>query len=263
MKKMMLCSLLIQSIFVNAQETKTKLIGIVFSNSKPLPNIHIINLNSKIGTVTNTNGAFEMYAHLNDTLYMSAIQYEKVKITVTKIMIHSQKVFITTALKTYQLKEIIVRNHHLTNDLYHDILNKPKDNIPQMNVSPADFKNLDFTGVAFEKDQTSRQGPPSIEHLVNPIGRAASIASIPNNQLIAEHKLRKKLKKQKDFPEKITALLGEKFFTDKLQIPPNKIYHFLSYCEYKKNTNLYAQNNLLAIIEILQEESKIYNTLKR
>lgn len=264
MKKLTLLFFLIFSCYINAQEAKTKLLGTVLSNTKRLANVHIINLNSKRGTITNENGEFEMYAHLNDTLFISSIQYDKVKIAVSANMISSKKIFIVTQSKTYQLSEVIVKNHALTESMYHDILNKPTDSLPEINVSASDFKNLDFSTTEFKNDANSGNKPPDVEHLVNPIlmGAGAGVA-LPNYQLIAEHKLRKRLQQQKDFPKHIVSELGLTYFTKELQIPKDKIHHFLSYCAYKNIVNKYTQNKLLEVIKILQEEAKTYNAIKK
>lgn len=263
MKKIIWPIFIVISFHLNAQEIKTKLLGTVLSNTKRLSNVHIINLSSKRGTISNINGEFEMYAQLNDTLYVSSIQYKKVKIAVSKIMIRTQKIFIITQPKTYKLKEVIVRNHDLTESLYHDIWNKPKDTLPQINVISKDFKNLDFSGIAFDNDAISANRPPDVEHLVNPISGGGAAATMPNYQLIAEHKLRKRLKQQKNFPKRIISELGKKYFTDDLQISRDSIHHFLTYCETKNILNLYNQNKLLEVIKILRQEALTYKALKK
>jgi len=246
-----------------AQKKEVQLQGTVLSNTKRLANIHIINLNSKNGTISNENGEFLMKVSLNDTLYISSINYEKIKIGVTPLMIKTKQVFIVTNPKTYPLKEVIVRNHDLTENLYYDVLNKPKDTIPPMNVNSEYFKNLDFTGVKFKSDAMSSNRPPDVEHLVNPIMGGSPAATLPDYHLIAKYKLRKRLKLQKDFPTKIVNELGKDYFIDKLQIPSESIHHFLSYCESKNIVQLYHENNLLEVIKILGEEANTYKALKK
>ncbi|PCH77886.1 MAG: hypothetical protein COB98_02155 [Flavobacteriaceae bacterium] len=264
MNKTSLLFFLLICLSTKAQETSIQLLGTVLSNTKRLANIHIINLNTKSGTISNENGEFLIRAQLNDTLYISSIQYEKATIIVSEIMIRTKTMFIETVSKTYTLEEVIIKNHHLTESIYHDILNKPKDSIPAMNVSSETFKNLDFTGVDYKLDAMSLNRPPSVEHLVNPIMAGGGVgATLPNNQLIAEYKLRSLLKLKKEFPSKIIQELGEAYFTKKLQIPTDSIHHFLSYCAYKDIVHLYQQNNLLTVIEILQEEAISYKKLKK
>jgi len=246
-----------------AQKKEVQLLGTVLSNTKRLANIHIINLNTKNGTISNENGEFLMNVTLNDTLYISSINYEKIKIEVTPLMIQTKQVFIVTSPKTYPLNEVIVRNHDLTEDLYHDVLNKPKDTIPAMNVNAEYFKNLDFTGVKFESDAMSTNRPPDVEHLVNPIMGGNPVATLPDYHLIAKYKLRKRLKLQKDFPTKIINELGKDYFTENLQIPSERIHQFLTYCESKNIAQLYQENKLLEVIKILGEEAHTYKTLKK
>ncbi|MBL4744802.1 MAG: hypothetical protein JKY08_00395 [Flavobacteriaceae bacterium] len=265
MKKITILFLGLTCCYLNAQQEKTKLLGTILFDSIRLANVHVINLNSKVGTISNQHGEFEMYAQLNDILYISAIQYEKVKIRVSNIMIKNQKIVVFTQPKTYKLEEIMIRNHHLTASIYHDILNKPKDTIPRMNVNTSDFKDLDFRKITFNNDAMSRNKPPSVEHLVNPISmrRGGGGGTIPNYQLIASRKLRKKLRIQKAFPGRIISDLGKRYFTHHLEIATDNIYHFLSYCESKDIVNLYQENKLLEVIKILRQEAITYKMLKK
>ena len=40
------------------------------SDNKPIPSVHVINLNQVIGVITDSKGKFEIPAKLNDTLYL-------------------------------------------------------------------------------------------------------------------------------------------------------------------------------------------------
>jgi len=261
-KKISTLLILLISCHLSAQEDKTKIKGTILSNTKRLANVHVINLTSKMGTISNQNGEFEMYARRNDTLYVSSIQYEKVKIAVTELMIQTKKITIVTLSKTHKLKEVIVKNHNLTQSLYHDMLHKPMDpNFTKGNNF--NFNHLNFRKSNFNADQLNASRPPSIEHLVNPIAAGSTTVGIPNYQLIAEKKLRKKLQQQKEIPLEIIATLRDDFFIKNLKIPKSEIHLFLSYCEARNIINLYKKNNLLMVIKILQQEAPIYLALKK
>lgn len=262
MKKCLLLFLVILIGKLNAQEHKTKLLGTVLTNKKRLANVHVINLNSKIGTITNNDGEFEIYANLNDTLYISSIQYKKVKVAITDLMISSKKLYILTNSITYELDEVVVRNHNLTQSLYYDILHKPTS--PSF-MNGSNFNNSNLSKTNFKVKESNYSRPPSIEHMVNPIagGGGGASAGIPNFQLLRERKLRKKLKQQKEIPMQIIASLRKDFFVEKLHIPSDEIHLFLSYCEPRNIITLYTKNNLLKVIKILQEEAPKYILQKK
>ena len=43
------------------------------ADSKPISNVHVINLNSVVGTISNKDGIFEIDANVNDTLFLSTL----------------------------------------------------------------------------------------------------------------------------------------------------------------------------------------------
>ena len=54
------------------------------TNSLPLESVHIINLQSIVGTITDPEGAFEIPAQVGDTLYVTYLGYKSEKIRVNK-----------------------------------------------------------------------------------------------------------------------------------------------------------------------------------
>ena len=60
-------------------------IGVVENDadSKPISNVHVINLNKVEGTITNKLGEFEIKADVNDTLFFSYLGFKSIKIRVT------------------------------------------------------------------------------------------------------------------------------------------------------------------------------------
>ena len=67
----------IRALHTNLFSLKGRIISIV--DKKPLQSAHVVNLNSVEGTITNTNGQFEIPAVVNDTIFISYIGISKVK----------------------------------------------------------------------------------------------------------------------------------------------------------------------------------------
>ena len=53
------------------------------SNNVVLENVHVVNLNSVKGTLTNEDGNFIMKAKVNDTLYFSYLGFKSIRVRVT------------------------------------------------------------------------------------------------------------------------------------------------------------------------------------
>ena len=53
------------------------------SNNLILENVHVVNLNTVKGTLTNDEGIFVMKAEVNDTLYFSYLGFKSIRVRVT------------------------------------------------------------------------------------------------------------------------------------------------------------------------------------
>lgn len=66
-----------------AQEFAKQIEGRVYSKDADVAAVHVSNISTQRGTITDVSGYFEIMARLNDTLVFSAVQYEKVELVVT------------------------------------------------------------------------------------------------------------------------------------------------------------------------------------
>jgi len=240
-----------------AQES-TIIHGTIINANQVINNVHIINLNSGRGTISNDNGSFVIKTKVNDTLLFSSIQFEKIKIAVTKNHLNSKIMEVHLIPYITNLNEVFL--HGLSGRLNIDLNKTPKDTTSKHNfifkLSDLD-KNLPPDTHGFLK-------APNAQDMTDPIkmNGVGGSATIPDFYLIALRKLKRELKIKKDFPYKIKKDLGISYFTTNLKIPEEKINHFLAYCEYKNIIEEYNKKNLLEVIKILREESLTYNEIK-
>lgn len=240
-----------------SQEKHTTITGKIFSLSDSVDNVHIINLNNLTGTLSNDYGEFEIKVHLNDTILFSSIQYEKIKIVVTKKHLNSKIMEISLIPSINNLDEVFL--HGLTGNLNLDLDKKPKDTTPKHNFA---FKLSDLDK-KLPGDEFGYQKDVNAESFTNPVYLAGGgQGSKYNKQLENERALKRKLAKMKEFPYQLRKRLGDDFFINSLKIPKEKIYLFIDYCESKDISAKYVDNRLLEIIEILKEESNSYNKIK-
>ena len=113
-----------------AQETV--LHGHIYSvqNNKPMPNVHILNLNKVRGTTTNDKG---------DTLYISFLGYKSTKIRITNDMIKYQGLKIGMTELAYTLQEVVVTPYKLTGYLDIDAKNAPINDNTRYSISGLDI----------------------------------------------------------------------------------------------------------------------------
>jgi len=227
--------------------------GTIISENQVISNVHIINLTSGRGTISNDNGSFEITTKLNDTLLFSSIQFERKKIKITNELISSKEIIIELTTSVTMLNEVTIT--HLTGDLYVDIKGIPEDTTPKHNFvyKLSDlYKNL-------PEDQHGSRAAPNVG--LFPTG-GANIASLFDGKSAMNRILKRKLSKQKQFPIKLRKALGDYYFITNLKIPEFKIHNFITYCEYRNISQKFDSNKLLEIIEILKEESISYNEIK-
>ena len=101
--------------FIHAQEGTTLLKGKVKNDSTDelMTSVHVLNLSSVEGVITDRDGNFEIAVQAQDTLYFSYLGYKPLKVAVSNDMIKfGAPVFRLTQL-SFALEEVIVRPYQL------------------------------------------------------------------------------------------------------------------------------------------------------
>lgn len=107
---------LLVSTVAFSQEVVTKVSGSIVNDNTSLPvaNVNIINLNKAIGTVSDDKGYFEIAASVNDTLHLSFIGFQSLKIRVTNDWLKNRTTKIQMTEKAIALEEIVIQPYQLT-----------------------------------------------------------------------------------------------------------------------------------------------------
>ena len=113
-----------------------KLKGRVISviDKKPLQSAHILNLNSVVGTTTTRSGSFEIPAIVNDTIYISYVGYQSIKLKITKDLLKGNELEIAIHEKTAIIDEVTVKAHDLIGVLVVDAENVPLDKFNRIKI---------------------------------------------------------------------------------------------------------------------------------
>ena len=118
MRYLVVFFLLFMSVASFSQETTTiqKVSGTIQNDNTLLPisNVNVINLNKAIGTTTNSKGFFEIEAAVNDTLHISFIGFQSLKVRVTNDWIKNKTTKIQLTEKAIALEEVIIMPYNLT-----------------------------------------------------------------------------------------------------------------------------------------------------
>ena len=84
------------------------------SNNVVLENVHVVNLNSVKGTLTNEDGNFMMKAAVNDTLYFSYLGFKSIRVRVTNDWMKFGEIKIKMTELSIALEEVVVKPIELT-----------------------------------------------------------------------------------------------------------------------------------------------------
>ena len=93
---------------------QTKVKGTIVNGNtfNPLSNVNIINVNKVKGTVSNTSGYFEIDADATDTLHITMIGYQSIKVKVTNDWIKNGDAKIQLTEKAIALEEVVFSNNN-------------------------------------------------------------------------------------------------------------------------------------------------------
>lgn len=100
---------------------------ISINDNLPLQSAHIVNLNAIVGTITNTDGQFEIPARANDTIFISYIGFQSVKLKITRDLLKGNELEIAIHEKVINIAEVTVKSHNLIGVLVVDAKNVPED----------------------------------------------------------------------------------------------------------------------------------------
>lgn len=238
---------------LQAQEAFT-LKGQVLNDTINKASVTVVNISMQKGTITNAKGEFEIVASVNDTINVSAVQYESRQFIVNQTMFNRKKISLYLVPKVTTLEEVNISNVNLTGNILRDVgstqyekkvtagaLGIPENTAPQRTVEERRY----YTAV------TSSGGIP-LDGLINSItGRL---------------KMLKKHIEVSRFAKKIQdtrVQFSDSIYMKNLQIPEDLIEDFVYYTfEDEAAKKFVDTGDALGLLDFMIEKSATYNKLK-
>jgi|TARA_B110000971_G_scaffold39711_1_gene38744 hypothetical protein len=248
MEKTMLFILFFFTVLSHSQEQKA-LFGTIMDSLNVINNVHIVNLNSKQGTISADDGSFKIFAKVGDTLALSSIQYQKKKYRVQNNSFSFQGLNLYLISKVYLLKEIQVKRHDLLGSLGIDINAVPTPIIPTMNAVALTLPNAGRKKMKKVDREIYTAKNTHIDYLLN----------ILSGRLT---KLRKK-KKLREEAADVNIMFDSFKLTLERHFNINKEvrFAFLNFCITDPLFNKKLVTDELALIAFLQLKSIEFNAL--
>ncbi|WP_299208303.1 carboxypeptidase-like regulatory domain-containing protein [uncultured Dokdonia sp.] len=226
--------------------------GAVLSSStdQALQNVNIVNLTNLKGAITDTDGAFEIKAQVDDTLFFSYLGYKTLQVRVSADWVKYGNVKIKMTEVGIALEEVLVQQIQLTGYLEIDAKRIPIYNNSRFSISGL---NTGYEGGASQPGAVSRV----INAIFNPADLLYNIFGKKPEQL-------KKMRKMKE-DDTVRNLLEKKFDRETLvallQIDKNDIDAILNNCNYSDNFIVTA--NDLQILDAISECYEEYRVLQK
>jgi hypothetical protein len=227
-----------------AQE-RIMLDGVIQSDSVLLPDIHVLNLSSRQGTISGFDGEFRISASVNDTLIFSGIQFHTLGLIIDEDILRRRYLKIELRPKIEELSEIELKGHDLDGLFYIDT-KRMRDSLPLVTDEAVDFSNQ-----GYDDPTSGNYVVPSanILNLVSMIGKKKRKENAEKNSLIQE---------KRQAPTNLRKELGDDVFVHQMGIPKMHIEPFIRYCQKKKIIDLYVEGRLMEVIDILIKEKDNY-----
>ncbi|WP_299061231.1 carboxypeptidase-like regulatory domain-containing protein [uncultured Polaribacter sp.] len=219
-------------------------------NKKPLSAAHILDLNSVNGTITDDEGFFEIPTRANDTILVSYLGYESIKVKVTNDLLKGNELLIALYEKPQEIKEVVIKSTKLIGVLEIDIKQVPKDR----------FTRIKINGLP----QTYEVGKPKGANLSSPIAAIFQPVDFLYNLFGNKPKQLEKLQKLKgedDLRKMLAGKFDREVMMEYLQMDRQELTELLSDCNYSEYFIKKASD--LQMIEAVLDCYENYKALKK
>lgn len=257
MQKRILFILFVSCVFIgfgqeNQQTKKRVLIGKIIDNidSKPLQSADILNLNSVVGTTTNRDGKFQITAQPNDTLFISYVGYQSIKLKVTNDLLKGNELLISMFEKVIDLNEVTLKPYQLIGVLVVDAKNVPDDK----------FTRIHINGIS----QTYEVGRPTSQNYGSVLSALFNPIDFWYKKFGKKPKQLRRLKKLRE-AENVREIMQQKFsrevLMDYMDMSKKELDDLLNECNYSEYFIKKASD--LQIIEAVLDCYENYKALKK
>ena len=252
MQKHLLLLLFIGISFVGFSQSNTKLKGQIINSEtkKALSAAHILNLNTVTGTITNDKGFFEISTKANDTILVSYLGFQSIKLKVTNDLLKGNELVIALLEKANEIKEVVIKSTKLIGVLEVDVKQVPKDR----------FTRIHINGLP----QTYEVGKSASQTLNSPVAALFKPVDFLYNLFGKKPKQLKKLQKLKK-EDNLRAMLSGKFdrevMMEYLQMDKQELSKLLVDCNYSDYFIQKASD--LQMIEAILDCYENYKAIKK
>ncbi|MEL1244518.1 carboxypeptidase-like regulatory domain-containing protein [Flavobacterium sp. DGU11] len=220
-------------------------------SQQPIPGVNIININRVKGVTTDVKGNFTIEAAVNDTLHISYIGFQSIKVRVTNDWIKFKNVTkIPLTERAYTLEEVVIDKYHLTGYLQIDSKLAPVKENYRYSITglPYGYEGGEHSPNAFRRVLSSMLNPADL--LNNIFGKK------PN-----EMRRLREMKKDDTVRNALATKFDRETLAALLGITKDDISDVLEHCNYSQE--FIATANDLQIMDAISGCYEEYKVLHR
>jgi len=257
MKQRCVIFLFIFSTQLWAQDNRSTIAGQVTIDSLAIENVHIVNLNSNVGTLSDRFGLFRLPIILHDTILFSSMQLQSKKMIIQPEHLNQKILKIELSIKVNKLPEVIVDRQENTKGVNAVTLRLPNSDKEPLNQLE---RKLNYYS----------QAPVAIVILATLLGQSGGIDDIYNivsGNRRKDRKLKNLLdgdmqnKINQEYIQIIRNHFQDDFFIKTNHITKEKINSFIEHCLPKNIIYLFDKERHLEIMDIFISESNNFNRI--
>lgn len=259
MKKLLLLFLLLFSFLGRAQTAEpVEITGaiIVPSGFSPV-GVHVYNISSGKGTVSNSKGEFEIQVKKGDSISFSALQFKELVVIINSEVLENRRLVVEILEGMNELPEVVIRPHDLSGNLDADVANIEVEELELPTMTAFSINDYDWEWRPDAQTGVTNAAMPSGTGMINGVNLKALFGEAIGLLLPP-----KKAKKPAPSPRNMIGLIklereirsryDETFFKDVLNISLEKISDFIEFIDTKGfSADLLEKERELDLIELL------------
>lgn len=248
--------LLITSVTIFSQTKPKKIEGLVKDFLGVVKDANVLNLSTSKGAFSLDDGTFQIKASEGDSLQISSVKHFTKVIVISKENIKNKSIEVTLRIKVIVLDEIDLSKNNLSGFLGYDANNAPtkvRDSLLKESMKYLTDVTEDYLKPKVIKTEASKP-KKGVDPTQSRLGDASLNINLPSRSLKKDRQRKAHLEYLSKFPEILLTDFGDDFFFVQLQIPKDRYYHFLEYCNPLGIETLYKEGKRLEVLKILEKE---------
>jgi hypothetical protein len=206
--------------------------GKVIVEGEDLFGITVFNKSSNKGTVTNEKGEFFISVKLNDSIEVSALQFQNISFQINEVILQSKKMKIFLIEEINKLDEIFITGNSLSKNLEVQI-KRTKTFNPKLNNLYFGMSNIDqaYNEIDYKSAVSNNTMNSQRQRMINGL----NIVNVVDQLLLPLFRSEVKGKKEIGIPEipieSIKYFYGSEFLIDNFDIPEHRVEEFIRFVE--------------------------------